>query len=102
MPHRNVYHVVPHDDGWAVRLEGSPTASATTDSRGDAIEAATGFLRLLGDGRVVVHDDDGRIESGFSLASIPSRETRRRWTLAVGVLGGAFLVGLAVAAARRR
>ena len=101
MAQRNVYHVVPHDDGWAVRLEGSSTVSAEADSRGEAVEAAAQFLRLLGDGRVVVHDDDGRIERGYTLQTLATREQRRRWALAAGVLGAAFVVGLAVAAARR-
>lgn len=101
MAQRNVYHVVPHDDGWAVKLEGSSTVSAETASRGDAIEAAARYLKLLGDGRVVVHDGDGRIETGYTLQSLATREQRRRWALAAGVLGVAFVVGLAVAASRR-
>ncbi len=102
---RNVYHIVQHDDGWAVRLQGSPTPSATTDTRAEAVEAASEILRLLGNGRLVVHGEDGRIERGYSLDALESAEERRaratRWAVAAAVLGTAFVVGLAAAIARR-
>lgn len=101
MPSRNVYHVVPHDGRWAVRLEGGQQVSAVADSRGDALDEAARFLRRLGDGRVVVHDEDGRIEAGYALGSIPSRQMATVWAWTAGVLGAAFVVGLAVAVQRR-
>lgn len=101
MPQRNVYHIVPQDDRWAVRLEGSPTVSAETETRGEAVEAAAEFLRLLGTGRVVMHDADGRIETAYSLSTLQTREERHRWGIAAGVLGVAFVIGLAVAVAKR-
>lgn len=104
MPHRNVYHIVTHEDGWAARLQGAPTPSATAPTRAEALESAAEILRLLGNGRVVVHGDDGRIEHSYSLETLESADERRararRWAWAAGVLGVAFVGGLAVA--RRR
>lgn len=102
---RNVYHIVQHDDDWIVRLQGASTPSATAPSRAEAIEAAGEILRLLGNGRLVVHGEDGRIERGYSLDALETAEERRArattWAIAAGVLGTAFVIGLAAAIARR-
>ena len=101
----NVYHIVQHDDGWAVRLQGSPTLSATTATRAEAVDAAGEILRVLGSGRLVVHGEDGRIERGYAMDALPTAEERRarsrRWAIAGGVLGTAFVLGRAAAIARR-
>lgn len=73
MPHRNVYHVVPHDGRWAVRLEGSATVSAETDDRAAAVDLAADILKSFGSGRVVVHDRDGLIEAVHALDALPLR-----------------------------
>jgi|GEM_PF-2527441 len=105
MTTRNVYHIVQHDDGWAVRLQGASSPSATAPTRAEAIEAAGEILHLLGSGRLVVHGEDGRIERGYAMDAIPTAEERRarstRWAIAAGVLGTAFVIGLAAAIARR-
>ena len=71
MPGRNVYHVVPHDDRWGVRLEGSPTLSFEADDREAAVERASGYVRQLGAGRVVVHGDSGQIETVHTFDTLP-------------------------------
>ncbi len=78
MPGRNVYHVVPHEDQWGVRLEGSPTLSFETDSRDAAVDRASGYVRQLGAGRVVVHGDSGQIETVHTFDTLPSAETSWR------------------------
>ncbi|WP_412062902.1 DUF2188 domain-containing protein [Rubrivirga sp. IMCC45206] len=72
MPSRNVYHVVPHDSRWAVRLEGSPSLSYEADDRDAAVDRASGYIRQLGMGRVVVHSDEGRIETVHTFDQLPA------------------------------
>ena len=105
MPGRNVYHVVPSEDRWGVRLEGSPTLSFETDDRDDAVDRASGYVRQLGAGRIVVHTDSGQIETVHTFDRLPSPEPS--WTdavlsrplyLAVGVVG---LVALGYGLSRR-
>lgn len=101
MPQRNVYHIVPHDGQWAVRLEGSDEISSVANTRGEALDEASSFLHQLGDGRVVVHDADGRIEAGYALGSIPTRRDNAVLAWTAGVLGVAFVIGLFVAVQRQ-
>ena len=72
MPSRNVYHVVPHEDRWGVRLEGSPTLSHETDDRDDAVRRASSYVREWGAGRVVVHNDAGQIETVHTFDQLPA------------------------------
>jgi len=74
MPGRNVYHVVPHEDKWGVRLEGSPTLSYESDDRDSAVDRASGYVRDLGAGRVVVHGDSGQIETVHNFDTLPAPE----------------------------
>lgn len=71
MPSRNVYHVVPSDARWGVRLEGSPGLSYETDDREEAVRRASGYVRQLGAGRIVVHDENGRIETVHTFDQLP-------------------------------
>lgn len=72
MPSRNVYHVVPHEERWAVRLEGSPSLSFEAADRDDAVDRAAGYVRQLGSGRVVVHADSGQIETVHTFDQLPA------------------------------
>ncbi|WP_412067391.1 DUF2188 domain-containing protein [Rubrivirga sp. IMCC43871] len=72
MPSRNVYHVVPHDGRWAVRLEGSPSLSFESDGRDAALDRASGYVRQLGVGRVVVHSEQGQIETVHTFDQLPA------------------------------
>ena len=101
MPNTSVYHVVPRDGQWAVKLEGAERASRVTDERDHAVDAADGFIRSLGSGRVVIHREDGTIESVHTYDSLPAPiETGREWldvVLSKPVLaaaGVAFLVAV--------
>lgn len=105
MADRNVYHVVPADERWGVRLEGAPALAYQADSQEEAVERASGYVRQLGAGRVVVHGDTGQIEAVHTVDRLPA--TPRSWAdaaldhpvlLAVGVAAG---VALAVALRRR-
>ena len=94
MPAYNVYHVVPRDGRWVARLQGSPTVSATQDSRDEAIDAAERIVRQLGAGRIVVHGSDGAIERVHTFEQITA-ERERAWTDAL--LSTPVLVGVAAA-----
>jgi len=56
---KEVFHVVPHDDGWAVKREGVDRASSTHDTQKSAIEAARETAKEGDD--VVIHRTDGSI-----------------------------------------
>lgn len=105
MPHRNVYHVVRSDNHWVAKLEGSPTHSAEDTTRDTVVLKAADFVRRLGSGRVVVHSENGQIETVHSFDELPTAP--KGWIetvlshpvyLAIGVVG---LVALGVGLARR-
>lgn len=105
MPNRNVYHVVPHDDRWGVRLEGSPTLSFESEDRDDAVERASEYVRELGSGRIVVHSDSGQIETVHTFDQLPGPHgswrdaVLSRPALAVGV--AALLIAFGYGLSRR-
>ncbi len=105
MPTPNVYHVVPADTSWGVRLEGSPVLSFETDDRDAAVERASGYVRQLGAGRIVVHDASGQIETVHAFDRLPDpprpwAEAARSHPIYVAV-GVAALAALAVGLSRR-
>lgn len=53
-------HVVPHDDGWAVKPEGGQRASSVHDTQSEAIEHAREIARHQ-NSELFVHGRDGRI-----------------------------------------
>jgi len=64
---KDVFHVVPHDDSWAVKREGNERASSTHGTQKEAIDAA----RSLGtDGDdIVIHRPDGTIRERTTVTS---------------------------------
>ncbi|MEX2376328.1 MAG: DUF2188 domain-containing protein [Dehalococcoidia bacterium] len=69
MSRRN-QHVVPHDDGWAVRGAGSQRASSVHDTQHAAIEAARQVARNQRT-ELFIHGRDGRIRERDSHGSDP-------------------------------
>lgn len=53
-------HVVPHEDGWAVRSAGSQRATSIHDTQGEAVAAGREIARNQG-AELFVHGRDGRI-----------------------------------------
>ena len=106
MPGRNVYHVVPHEEKWGVRLEGSPTLSFESDARDAAVDRASGYVRQLGAGRVVVHGDKGQIETVHTFDTLPSADPSWRDVLlskpAYAAVGAAVLIAFGYGLSRRR
>jgi hypothetical protein len=56
---KSVLHVVPHDQGWAVKREGNDRTSSTHGTQKDAIEAARELAKEQDD--IVIHRPDGTI-----------------------------------------
>ena len=58
---RNVQHVIPHDDKWAVRAENSEQVTKTFDSKRAAIGYAYD-LASKDDAHIAVHSPTGEID----------------------------------------
>ena len=105
MASRNVYHVVPREERWGVRLEGSPSLSFETDDRDDAVDRAASYVRQLGAGRVVVHGDSGQIQTVHTFDQLPA--PHGSWRAAVFskplyvAVGAAALVAFGYGLSRR-
>ncbi len=56
---KNVLHVVPHEQGWAVKREGNERASSTHSTQKEAIESARELAKESDD--IVIHRPDGTI-----------------------------------------
>lgn len=64
-----VYHVVPHDEGWAVKLEGVSTPEGEYATKGEAVKEARNRAKAQEPSRLVVHRQDGTIQDSFSYGS---------------------------------
>lgn len=63
-------HVVPHDDGWAVRGAGSQSASSVHRTQSEAIGAAQEIAQNQGS-EMFIHGRDGRIRERNSYGDDP-------------------------------
>lgn len=70
-------HVVPHDDGWAVRREGNERSSSVHDTQRDAIDAAREAARR-DQSELFIHGKDGKIRDRDSYGNdpFPPRDTK--------------------------
>lgn len=63
-------HIVPHDSGWAVRIEGNDRASSVHRTQGEAAQA--GRDRARRDAvEILIHGEDGRIRARDSYGNDP-------------------------------
>lgn len=67
---RRDQHVVPHDEGWAVRGAGSSRASSVHPTQREAIQAAREIARNQGT-ELFIHGRDGRIRERDSYGNDP-------------------------------
>jgi len=58
-------HVVPHEEGWAVRGEGNERVTAIYDHQDDAIDRARDIARNY-KSSVIIHRKDGTIRDRMS------------------------------------
>jgi uncharacterized protein YdaT len=63
-------HVVPHQDGWATKREGSERAGSVHDTQRDAIEQARDQAKR-DRVEVVIHDREGKIRDSDSYGNDP-------------------------------
>lgn len=63
-------HVVPREDGWAVRREGAKRDSSHHDTKSDALESGRTTARRDGV-ELVTHGKDGRIQDSDSFGRDP-------------------------------
>ncbi|MEM1042066.1 MAG: phasin family protein [Bacteroidota bacterium] len=61
-----VYHVAPHDEGWAVEKEGSSRATSVHGTKAEAVKAGRERAKSGQTGRLVLHRQDGTIQDTFS------------------------------------
>lgn len=70
-------HVVRHDDGWAVRREGSERASSVHDHQSDAINTGRGIARREHT-EFVIHGENGRLRDSDSYGRDPNPPEDRK------------------------
>lgn len=63
-------HVVPHQDGWAVKGEGNQRATSVHDTQQQALDAARQIARNQ-QSELVIHRPDGRIRDKNSYGHDP-------------------------------
>lgn len=63
-------HVVPHQDGWAVKGAGNKRATSVHDTQKQASDSARDIARKQGS-ETVIHRPDGRIRAKDSYGNDP-------------------------------
>jgi len=63
-------HVVPHEDGWAVRGEGNSRVTSTHDTQAEAIDRAREIAQNQ-ESELFIHRPDGRIRDRDSYGGDP-------------------------------
>lgn len=76
----NTTHIIPRDDGWAVKKEGASKRSyGVYSTQKQAIDAARGKLKRSPAGQIVVHGRDGsfrrRDVHGLPAVQTPPRKS---------------------------
>lgn len=63
-------HIVPHSDGWAVKIEGNDRATSVHRTQEQAIEAGRDRARR-DESEILIHGENGRIRERDSYGSDP-------------------------------
>ena len=63
-------HVVPHDNGWAVKGEGNSKATVVTNTQREANQIATQIAKNQ-QSEVLIHSENGRIRERNSYGNDP-------------------------------
>jgi len=61
-----VYHLVPHDEGWAIRKENAKRNLSLHDTKREALDAGRDVAQAHEPSRLVVHKADGTIQTSYS------------------------------------
>ena len=62
MPIRKIYHVVPHQAGWAVKIGKAKRASAVLKTKNEAMKTASNLAKSSPKSQVVIREATGRIK----------------------------------------
>ena len=76
---KDIFHVVPHNDGWSVKREGNERASSVHTTQKEAIDSARSFARDGDD--IVIHRADGTIREHVTPAVTIAEPARSRETV---------------------
>ncbi|MEK4853867.1 DUF2188 domain-containing protein [Paenibacillus sp. FSL H7-0756] len=63
-------HVVPHEDGWAVKGEGNSKATVVTRTKQEAVDAGRAITKSQGT-ELIIHGKDGKIQDKDSHGKDP-------------------------------
>ncbi|WP_022835408.1 phasin family protein [Salisaeta longa] len=61
-----VYHVIPHEDGWAVKRESAEQAAGVYDTKKEAVDAARSVAKKHAPSELIVHKQDRSVQETFS------------------------------------
>lgn len=61
-----VYHVVPHEKGWAVKREGAERATSVHETKKEALNAARDEAKAHLPSRLIVHKQDRSVQETFA------------------------------------
>ncbi len=72
MATRKTYHVAPNPDGgWNVKAERASRASSSHDTKASAVDRAKVLAKAQPLGQVVIHKQDGRIQTEHTYGQDP-------------------------------
>lgn len=60
------FHLLPQDEGWVIRAEGSEADISVHPTKGEALDAGREFAQKNEPSRLVVHKQDGTIQTSYS------------------------------------
>jgi len=60
-----VYHLVPHDEGWQLKIEGDERALSNHGTKKKALDAGRDLANEQAPSRLVVHRQDGTIQTSY-------------------------------------
>lgn len=62
MPSRKIYHVLPHPEGWSVKIGKAKRASAVAPTKAAALKTASNLAKSAPKSQVVIRKATGRIK----------------------------------------
>lgn len=68
---RNVYHVLPSEDGWEGKLENAIRASVTGKIKEEVLEKTIEYAQNRMPSQVIVHKADGTIQHEYTYGDDP-------------------------------
>ena len=61
-----MYHVAPHEKGWAVQREGAQRATSVHETKKEAVSAAREEAKSHMPSRLIVHKQDRSVQETFT------------------------------------